>query len=93
MNSVNLYSSKSGEIFRFLSNFFEGKDIDIQNDLKWEKTYYNPIEIADIIGVFVDNNDKYEISMWISLDEGTFINITDSNSDTIIRYLFERYPY
>lgn len=93
MCSVNLYSSKTGEIFRFLSDFFDNLDFYITDDLKWEKVYYNPIELADIIGVFIDNNDKYEISMWISLDKDVFINITESNSDKIIRYLFERYPY
>ena len=93
MSTVNLYSLKLGEIYRFLNTFFESKEFDISNDLKWEKTYYNPVELADIIGAFIDNNDKYDISMWISLDENIFINVTDSNSDKIIRYLFERYPY
>ena len=31
--------------------------------------------------------------MWISMDEGLFINVTDSNADSIIKYLYERYPY
>ena len=92
MSSVNLYSSKSGEIYRFLNNFFEGKQIDIPNDLKWEKIYYNPIELVDIIGTFIDNNDKYDINMWICLDPGLFINITENNADKIIRYIYERYP-
>lgn len=93
--TVNLYSQKTGEISRFLNNFYSNNDsIDIQNDiLKWNNAYDNPIEISDIIGVFVDNNDKYDINMWISLDDNIFINVTSSNSDKIIRYLFERYPY
>ncbi len=93
--TVNLYSQKSGEISRFLTNFYNKNDnMNIQNDmLKWNNAYDNPIEISDIIGVFVDNNDKYDINMWISLDENIFINVTSSNSDKIIRYLFERYPY
>lgn len=89
---VNLYSDKKGEISKFLSHFYD-KNIHIDNDLKWEKKYSNPIEIADIIGGFIDNNDKYKINMWISLDEGTFINITQYNADDIIRYLYERFPY
>lgn len=89
---VNLYSDKPGEIKRFLKDFYN-KDISINNDLKWEKKYDNSIEIADIIGTFIDNNEKYKINMWISLDEGTFINVTDYNVDEIIKYLYERYPY
>ena len=54
---------------------------------------FHGIEIADFIGVFIDNNDKYKLNMWISLDSDFFLNVTDHNSDKIIRYLFERYPY
>ncbi len=89
---VNLYSSKKGEISKFLKNFFE-KDVSLDDDLKWEKKYDNSIEIADIIGTFIDNNEKYNINMWISLDEGTFINVTNYNANEIIKYLYERYPY
>ena len=92
--TVNLYSQRNGEISRFLTNFYNNNGLNVQNDmLKWNNSYDNPIEISDIIGVFVDNNDKYDINMWISLDDNIFINVTSSNSDKIIRYLFERYPY
>lgn len=92
--TVNLYSKKLGEISRFLNNFYSNDCVPATNDLlKWKNSYDNPIEISDIIGVFIDNNDKYDISMWISLDDNIFINVTTSNSDKIIRYLFERYPY
>lgn len=89
---VNLYSKENGEISKFLSKFYN-KEIKLENDLKWENRYENSIEIADIIGVFIDNNDKYKINMWISLDEGAFLNISNDNADSIIRYLYERYPY
>ena len=49
--------------------------------------------MADIVGAFIDNKDLYRINMWISLDEGAFINVTDCNADNLIRYLYERYPY
>lgn len=92
--TVNLYSRKFGEISRFLHHFYSNDCISVKDDLlKWKNSYDNPIEISDIIGVFTDNNDKYDINMWISLDDNIFINVTSSNSDKIIRYLFERYPY
>ena len=69
-------------------------NINVDNNLlEWKKEFENPIEIADIIGVFIDNNEKYKINMWISLDKGFFLNVTEHNADQIIRYLFERYPY
>ncbi len=89
---VNLYSNKKGEISRFLANYYN-KQIELKNDLKWENKYENPIEIADIIGLFIDNNDKYHMNMWISLDEDAFLNVTEDNADNIIRYLYERFPY
>ena len=89
---VNLYSTKKGEISKFLNNFYN-KNITLQNDLKWEKNFENPIEIADIIGTFIDNKDIYNINMWVSLDKDAFINVTENNVDKLIRYLYERYPY
>lgn len=89
---VNLYSTIEKEIPRFLKDFY-GQKINVKNPLKWEKKYENPVEIADIIGGLMDNNDKYQIAMWVSLDEGFFINVTEDNADDIIRYLYERFPY
>ena len=89
---VNLYSDKPNEIKRFLDIFFE-KNCILENDLKWEKEFENPVEMAEIIAAIIDNNDKFKINIWISLDKDFFINVTDYNSDKIIRYLFERYPY
>ena len=92
---VRLYSSERNEINKFLSNFF-GAPNDYKeqiNLLEWEKKYQNPVEITEIIGTFIDNNDKYSINMWISLDKGIFINVTDNNVDKIIKYIYERYPW
>lgn len=93
MNTIiNLYSDKPGEIQRFLQNYYN-EDISLKNDLKWEKKFENPIEIVEIISAIVDNNSKFKINAWISLDSGVFINVTETNLDQIIRYLYERYPY
>ena len=60
MNSiVRLYSNKKGEISRFLNDFL-GQNLQLDNDLEWEKNFENPIEIVDIIGAFIENNDLYE---------------------------------
>lgn len=93
MNSiVRLYSNKKGEISRFLNDFL-GQNLQLDNDLELEKNFENPIEIVDIIGAFIENNDLYEINMWISIDKDCFINVTDDNADELIRYLYERFPY
>lgn len=90
--SINLYSTENGEIQRFLTSFYN-KKIKLDNDLKWNTEFENPIEISDMIGTFIENNDRYKINMWISLDKGVYINVTDHNADKIIRYIYERFPY
>ena len=90
--TVKLRSKKKNEINNFLSKFYD-TDMDISEDLTWQKKYNNPIEISDIIGVFLDNYDKYNLKMWICLDKNVYINISESNGNEIIKYLFERFPY
>lgn len=89
---IKLYSKKNGEINNFLSKYYTS-NMGLENQKKFKKQYSNPIEIADIIGVFIDNLDKFNIKMWISLDKNVLINITPNNAENIIKYLFERYPY
>ena len=90
--TVNLYSMKKNEIKKFLDSFY-GLDVSVPDYEKWEESFSNPAQMADIIGTFIDNSDKFNINMWVSFDADFFINVTDYNSDKIIRYLFERYPY
>ncbi len=93
MNTVvKLYSEKSGEIKKFLASYFS-KNFILENDLLWSKDYPNPIEMAEIIGTFIENIDDFQINMWVSLDKDVFININKSNANDIIKYLYERYPY
>lgn len=90
--SVNLYSEKKGELNRFLSSFYN-TNCDLEDFLSWEKKYSNPIELAEIIGTFIDNCDDYILNMWICLDKNVFIRITQDNANEIIKYLYERFPY
>lgn len=91
--NINLYSTKNGEIQRFLSSFYN-KKISLNNEFKKHNiSFENPIEMADIIGTFIENNDRYKINMWISFDKDVYINVTDYNADKIIRYIYERFPY
>lgn len=89
---INLYSDKSGDIKNFLKDFYQ-KEIILNNNLKWEKEFNNPIDCIELISSVIDNNDEFKINAWLSIDDGIFINVTSSNLDEIIRYLYERYPY
>lgn len=90
--TVNLYSEKKGELNKFLSKFYN-TNLEIYQDFTWEKQYVNPIELAEIVGVFLDNMEDYCIYMWICLDKHVYININQQNGNEIIKYLYERFPY
>lgn len=89
---IYLYSENKGELNKFLSTFYN-TNLEIHDNLKWEKEYTNPIELADLIGTFCDNEDDFNLSMWVCLDKDIFIRITSKNTNDIIKYLFERFPY
>ena len=91
--TVNLYTDKKGELNKFLSRFYNSNFDELQNSLSWEKDYKNPIEIAEIVGTFIDHSEDYLLSMWICLDKDVFINVTEENANSIIKYLYERFPY
>ena len=88
---INLYSQNSGEIKKFLEAFFS-KNINLIDDLFWERKYNNPIDMIELISCFIDNKENFKINLWISIDDGIFINVTDDNIEEIIKYIYERFP-
>ena len=90
---VILYSNKTGEINNFLNKFYNSNVVVSDNSLSWKKDFPNPIEISEIVAAFSDNQNNFDINMWISLDENVFIKVSPSNVNIIIKYIFERYPY
>ena len=92
MITVNLFSEKPGEVNKFLSHFYN-TNLELNTALKWNKQYANPVELAEIIGTYIDNIDNYSLNMWISLDKDIYLHVTEHNADDIIKYLYERFPY
>ena len=92
MNTINFYSEIKGEIKKFLELYYS-KNLNIENDLYFKKNFENQIDMIDIISCFIDNSDKFNISLWISLDKNVYIRLNNSNLNTIIKYIYERYPY
>ena len=89
---VILFSNQSSEINNFLNKFYSTKS-NHSSSTSWKREFPNPVEITEFIAAFADNSHSFDIVMWISLDENIFIRISPSNSNSIIKYLFERYPY
>ena len=90
--SLNLYSEKENEIKKFLEQYYS-KNFELNNNLFYNMDFDNPIDMIEIVSCLIDNDDKYSISPWINLDDDIFILITCNNLNSIIKYLFERYPY
>ena len=67
--------------------------MEISEKMIWTKEYQNPVEVSEIIGVYIDNIDSYDFRMWLCLDKNIYIHITESNGNEVIKYLFERFPY
>ncbi len=89
--TINFYSEKHGEIKKFLDLFYDFSE-NIDNELIYQKEFDNPKDMIDIISCFVDNNDKFQINLWISIDPDVYICVTDHNVEHLIKYLYERYP-
>ena len=91
LSSISIFSDQKGEINKFLSDYYN-TNLDIEDKLKWQRKYKNPIEMVDLIGVFIENSDKYQINVWVCLDADVYIRISNKNADKLIRYLYQRYP-
>lgn len=92
MYSANLFTENKSTLNEFLNKFY-GKPINLENNLNFEKNFENPVDMVELISTLVDNNEKYNIGIWITLDKNLYINITEHNLDKVIKYIFERYPY
>lgn len=88
---INFYSEKNGEIKKFLEQYYS-KNFELENNLFYQKEFDNPIDMIDIISCFIDNNNKFQINLWISLDKDVYICVTDNNLNSLIKYIYERYP-
>lgn len=86
--TVNLWSRKPGELKRFLEKYY-GKKAYIDEDVdNWIYVYNKPVDAVDIISAVVDNNDKFQILIYIQVDEGDIHPITAENHNDVIKGIF-----
>lgn len=90
--TINFYSEETGEIKKFLEQYYS-KNFNLDNNLCYKQDFDNPVDMIDIISCFIDNNDKFNANLWISLDKDVYICVTDTNLNNLIKYIYERYPY
>lgn len=90
--TVKLYSKFENEIEKFLNSYFN-ENFNLENKYLWKRDFESPVDIIDIISVFADNKEKFKANMWISLDKDVFISISENNINSLIKYIYERFPY
>lgn len=91
--NINFYSEKDGEIKRFLEHYYSKNLSDFNYNLHYQMFFDTPIDMIDIIGCFIDNKDHFDINLWVSLDEGVLILVNEDNVNSLIKYIYERFPY
>ena len=89
--SIKIYSQTNGEIEKFLKSYYDC-DIKTENKLFWNKNFSSPFEIIDMISIYIDNKEKFNISIWISIDKNVYICVTEDNINELIKYIYERFP-
>lgn len=89
---LNLFTENESDLKEFLNKFYENT-INLEDKLSYKKEYENPIDMIELMSTLIDNNEKFNIGIWITFDSNVYINVTEINLNKIIRYLFERYPY
>jgi hypothetical protein len=86
--TVNLWSKKNGEIKRFLEKYY-GRQLVMDEDVdQWIYIYRKPVDAVDLISAVIDNNDKYQIFMYLQVDEGDIHPVTVENHNDIIKGIF-----
>ena len=89
MLTVNLWSRKHGEIKRFLECYYDRKILMDAETVEWKYVFNKPTEAVDMISALIDNNDKYQITMCIQVNDGQFHHITPDNHNDIIKGIFQ----
>lgn len=96
--TVNLWSRKNGELERFLESYYDGdtlivdiEEIEQLDEIgggEWSCVYNRPLEAVDMISAVMDNNDKYQISICVQIDEGQMHIVTQENYNEVIKDIF-----
>lgn len=89
--TLSLWSTKQGEIRRFLHSFYE-KDFHTEElSRRWMGDFHNPMDSIDMISALMDNLEKYDLSMYIHMENGFLHRITLNNYDDVIKGLIGIY--
>ena len=85
--TVSLITNQKDEINRFLSTYYQ-REMDIKNEtFKWSMICNSPFECLNIVTTAIDNNDKYNMQVHISMPELEAV-IDDNNVNDFVKYIY-----
>ncbi len=89
--TLSLWSTKQGEIRRFLHSFYQEDHINEENSRCWSRSFNKPMESIDMISALMDNDESFKLTLYIHMDNGYLHRITKDNYDDVIKGLIGIY--
>ena len=81
---VNLMTKKRGELKKFINNYFGSNQID-EDVMEWIYIYNNSKDAVKIMNDFIGEKDKYDISLWVQVEDDDVVAVDEHNNDLIIK--------
>jgi len=89
--TISLWSTKQGEIKRFLSSYYQKNIQGEEYSRRWIGDFINPLDSVDMISALMDNIENYKVAMYIHMENGFLHKITEKNYDDVIKGLIGIY--
>lgn len=89
--TLSLWSTKQGEIRRFLHSFYQKDYIMEEDSRRWVKKFFNPMDSIDMISALMDNYKSFGVTLYIHMENGYLHKITEENYDDVIKGLIGIY--
>ena len=91
--TLSIWSTKQGEIRRFLHSFYQEDFENEDNSRRWVRDFINPMDSIDMISALMDNIEYFDVTLYIHMENGFLHKITESNYNDVIRGLIGIYYF
>jgi len=89
--TISLWSTKQGEIRSFLESYYQKDNQCEEYSRRWIGEFFNPLDSIDMISALMDNCDRYNIVMYLHMENGYLHKIVESDYNDVIKGLIGIY--
>lgn len=89
--TVTLVTNRQNEIKKFIDTLYNINSDISPKTFRWSGTFTWLVDTIDILSILIDNQEKFSIEAFISLNKDITIKITASNLETYIKYAINQY--